>query len=238
MKASHVSRLPARLLARMVRNGALLSVLTFLTVLGSCDAPTAVRPEAAYDPTQLTGGIRYRWTSGTTVRVWFANGAVVDGLDAGLAVRNAIQVWNASRQFGEFTLAMATDIHEANVVVFDRVLASPVMPGSCAFDPRGSAGYTYFCPGGGNNARAERLGLVAGGASLVSVIIRLDRGRVSSQPAYNAVVAHEFGHALGIGAHTDQATDLMFGLPTVQQPSARDIATLRSLLGRVADVRL
>lgn len=206
--------------------------------LGACDAPSAVRPEAAYDPTQLTGGIRYRWTSGTTVRVWLANGTSGEGLDAGLAVRNAIQRWNAARQFGEYTLVMTSDIHEANVVVFDREVAAPVLAGSCAFDPRGAAGYTYFCPGGGADARAERLGLVAGGPSVVSVIIRLDRGRVTSQRAFNAVVAHEFGHALGIGAHSDLVTDLMFGLPSVEQPSARDVATLRSLLGRRADVRL
>jgi predicted Zn-dependent protease len=81
-------------------------------------------------------------------------------------------------------------------------------------------------------ARAERFPLSAGGLSAITVVIRLDRGRLTSQESLNAVVAHEFGHALGIGAHSDDARDLMFGLPTVSAPSARDRGTLRFVLGQ------
>ncbi len=44
--------------------------------------------------------------------------------------------------------------------------------------------------------------LTTGAASSVRVLIRVDRGAVASQAVYNALVAHEFGHALGIGAHS------------------------------------
>lgn len=214
-----------------------ISLLTLL-VVGACDAPTAARPDAAYDPTALTGGLLYHWRSGTTIRVWTVPNASVTSVDLGLAVRQAMVRWNAVPQFAEFTLSAATSIRDAQVVVYDAASAAPIAPGSCQFDPRGSAGYTYFCPGNGTPPQAERLAVSSGGGGVVTVVIRVDRGRASSQSAYNAVVAHEFGHALGIGAHSDVAGDVMFGLPSVEAPSARDIATLRSVLGRSAGLTL
>jgi predicted Zn-dependent protease len=70
------------------------------------------------------------------------------------------------------------------------------------------------------------------------VAIRVDRGRIADQAGYLAVVAHEFGHALGIGGHSDQARDLMFGAPVVAVPSARDLQTLQSVLGVRPDITL
>ena len=206
--------------------------LSILLVVTACDTPTGARPDAAYDPTTLTGGLLYRWHSGTTIRVWTVSSAAGTSMDLGLAVRQAIVRWNAVPQFAEFTLTAATSIRDASVVVYDAENAAPVSPGSCQFDPRSSAGYTYFCPGGGAPRQAERLAVANGGGGVVTVVIRVDRGRASSQSTYNAIVAHEFGHALGIGAHSDVSTDLMFGLPAVERPSIRDIATLRAVLGR------
>jgi predicted Zn-dependent protease len=56
-------------------------------------------------------------------------------------------------------------------------------------------------------------------------------GRTSSQEVLNAVVAHEFGHALGIGGHSPNAQDVMFGAPTVSVPTGRDAQTLQFVLG-------
>lgn len=207
-----------------------------LLLLASCDAPTTARPDAAYNPTALSGGVLYRWSKGTTIRVWVAGADILTTLDLGLATRRAMAEWNRVPRFGEFRLELADQAADANVIVFERATVSPVRVGSCAFDPRGAAGYTYFCPG--TDGRAERLGLTTGGVGVASVVIWVDQDRASSQRAYEAVVAHEFGHALGIGAHSDISGDLMFGLPAIASPSARDRATLRHVLGRVADLTL
>lgn len=214
----------------------------FLAFAAACDAPTGARPATAYDPTTLSRGKLYRWPSGRQISVWVVVPSVPGPVDLALAVREGINAWNAIPRFAEFTLVTATSISDADVVIYDRVLAAPVSPGSCSFDASSAAGYTYFCPTSSVPSRAEMLPLAAtqaaGGAGHVAVVIRVDRGRVTNQAGYNAVVTHELGHAVGIGAHSDQPSDVMFGAPIVSTPSARDARTLQNLLGRLPDITL
>lgn len=214
-----------------------LAVVAF-SVLCACDAPTAARPLAAYNPTTLTNGLLYRWTSGTTIHVWIVPQAPLSPFDLGVATRQGMVEWNTVPQFGEFTLASAERIEDADLIVYDRDQPPPTQLGSCPFDPRNSTGYTYFCPDGGDPLRAERLLLASDPSHSVSLVIRVDLGRVTSQSGLHALMAHELGHALGIGGHSDQPLDVMFGLPSVVTPSARDGATLRYLLGQNPDLIL
>ena len=211
---------------------------TLALIVSACDAPSTMRPDFAYDPTTLSRGQLYRWASGRQIMVWADVGTGIGTVDLALAVRQAITTWNTVPQFAEFTLVMASSINDADIVVYDRASTVPVSEGSCTFDPRGSAGYTYFCPTGLAPTTAQKLSLNTGGASQVSVLIRVDRGRVATQDGYAALVAHEFGHALGIGGHSDAPSDLMFGFPTVTKPTVRDSHTLRYLLGRIPDITL
>ena len=111
----------------------------------------------------------------------------------------------------------------------------PVVTGSCPFNPSGAAGYTYFCPITG---RAERLRPIASTVLSTAIVIRVDMTTTATQALLDALVAHEMGHAVGIGGHSPQATDVMYTRPTASTPTDRDRATLRNLLGRAADITL
>ncbi len=209
-----------------------------LVVVSGCDAPTSPRPTFAYDPTTLSRGVLYRWPSGRVIYVWVSAETAATAPSLPLAVRQAIAVWNNVPTFGEFTLVMTTHLDEANIIAYDRASALPIVPGACAFDPQGSAGYTYLCPSATAPAVAQHFALTSGTPTAVSVVIRIDRGRATDQAAYSRLVMHEIGHALGIGGHSDRPSDLMFGAPQVDSPSAADIQTLRYLLGQRAALTL
>lgn len=66
----------------------------------------------------------------------------------------------------------------------------------------------------------------------VEVILMLEGyGTVGelSQEEMRTVCVHEFGHAIGLWGHSPHPGDICYPTATVQQPSARDIATLRQL---------
>ena len=75
----------ARGLRHVRRNAAALSL-----ALAACDAPTVTRPSAAYSPTALTAGMRYRWDVGRTIRVWTTSAPPSVMFDLGLAVREGM----------------------------------------------------------------------------------------------------------------------------------------------------
>lgn len=196
--------------------------------LAACDAPTVARPTAAYSPTSLTNGQLYRWTSGTTVRVWHIQPAD-STRDVFRATQTAMAEWNSVPRLREYRLESAPSLERANILIVDRSTPLPLsIPTACPFDARGSTGYTYFCV---NGTRAQRLTTTTGVATDVSVIIRLDVAAMASQAVLESVVLHEMGHALGIGGHSPDPADVMFGNPTARFPSGRDVQTMQFLLG-------
>ncbi len=197
-------------------------------ILAACEAPTVARPLAAYSPTSLTNGQLYRWPNGSTVRVWHIQPAN-STRNVLRATQAAMAEWNAVPRLREYRLEAAASLEGANIVIVDRTTPLPLSPAApCPFDPRGSTGYTYFCV---NGNRAQRLNTPGGGATEVSVIIRLDVAAMASQAVLESVVLHEMGHALGIGGHSIETADIMFGNPTARVLSDRDVRTLQFLLG-------
>ena len=66
----------------------------------------------------------------------------------------------------------------------------------------------------------------------VEVILMLEgSGTIGdlSQEEMRTVCVHEFGHAIGLWGHSPHPGDICYPTATVQQPSDRDIATLRKL---------
>ena len=209
-------------------------VILAALIAAACDSPTVVRPDFAYNPTDLTGGQLYRWSTGARVRV-FVEPMGAGSVDLAIAVQRAVSAWNAVPQAREFTLDVVTNRDVADVIVYDRSLPQPVVTGSCPFNPSGAAGYTYFCP---INGRAERLRPLASTVLTTAIVIRVDMTTTATQAALDALVAHEVGHAVGIGGHSPQSTDVMYTRPTVRTPTDRDRNTLRNVLGRAADITL
>lgn len=216
----------------------LLGACALAFALG-CDAPTASRPEFAFDPTQLSGGKIYRWPLGKRISVWVDYGDTTSTtVRLSNAAANAVGAWTDQTSFEEYALVLTSDLTSADVVIYDRSRPMPVRPGACAFDQQGAIGYTYICPSPTDPSVAQKLALADGTPSQVSVVIAVDRGRVTSQGGYAAAVTHELGHALGIGGHSTDTRDVMYPVPTTFLPTTRDVSTLLFVLGRKPDLRL
>ena len=213
-------------------------MLSFVAVLllSACDAPTAATESAAWDP-RLPGGLLYHWPIGATISVYVDPSS--EPADAYLrsAVLAAFEQWEGVSHYRDFTLRLVDNAAVANVIVHHRDAPLLVATGGCSYPETGSGGVTFFCPTTAGDA-LERLVLLAGGPGQVTMDVRVDRGRVATYAEFAALVSHEFGHVLGIGTHSPEATDLMFGgMVTSMAPSERDARTLRWVLRQPVDLR-
>lgn len=203
-----------------------------IAVGASCDSPTYVRPEAAYSPTTLTQGRLYRWSNHRTLRVWIGDSSTTAN-EIFVATAIAANEWNSIPIFGEYRVVAAQSIAEANILLIDRGKPLPfTVPASCPFVPEG-IGYTYFCV---NGDRA--VNLTVPGGSVATVVISIDRSAVTSPDHLAAVIAHELGHALGIGGHSTVPDDVMALPAGGVVPTVRDMDTMRFVLGQRPDFRL
>lgn len=223
--------------------GLLVALLFSLTLSVGCETPTAPGEDPAYDPTRLTDGRIYRWTLGSTVAIHvdttgqgvLAHGAS-PGVDLRASVERGLAGWSATWRYGELRPRLVDSALEADVVVQLRGAPPLVALDVCTSAITTTSGRTVLCAAGDT---ARTLPLVSGGApGRIKVAIEIDGVALPSQPALDAMVAHELGHAFGIGGHSPHATDLMYAAPTAVTPSGRDAATLRYVLHRMAALTL
>lgn len=190
----------------------------------------------AYDPTQLSGGLVYRWPTGTTVAIYVDPTSVGAGVDLNGATSAGMVAWKAALGGSQFAFRTAATAADADVIV--HVSAAPRLVGlaGCAEPPAFAGGVTFFCP-----ARDSALTLpfvVGPGEGRVKVDIAINPAATNATNTLRALVAHELGHAVGIGGHSPGALDVMFAQPSVSVPSSRDVATLRWLVRQAIDLRL
>lgn len=202
-----------------------------------CQTPTAPGESPAYDPTRLTDGRIYRWSLGATVAIHVdSTGQGEAALDLRAAVERGLAGWRGSWRYDELRPRLVATAAEADVVVQLRGAPPIVSLDGCATSIAIASGRTILCAAGDT---ARTLPLRAGGvAGRVKVAIEVDGDAVASPGVLDAVVAHELGHALGIGGHSADAADVMFAVPTSVRPTARDAVTLRYVLHQPAALRL
>jgi hypothetical protein len=222
---------------------AVIAMLALLA-LAACDAPGVGPVSAAYDPTQATGGVRYRWAFGREIAVYADTTGAPAGYDLRSAVAQAAGDWNAATAYGDFTLRRVDDARAADVIFHFSGTPRLVVVGSCA-PSGGGSGVTVLC---NEPPVAPVLPFVEGGTGHVKVDVAVDPLRASEAQLqvagltraehFLSLVVHEMGHVVGIGGHSSSDADVMNSLPHVTAPSAGDVRTLRAVLRRPADVRL
>ena len=200
----------------------------------ACDAPTYPPAAAAYDPTALSEGKVYRWRSGRTIVVYADPTSAPTGFDLAATVRDAAARWNDATRFGEYRLAVTERASDADVIVRFRA-APPLVDLLGCEPPGGGAGRTAFCT---DANPVPVLPLVGTGGGHVKMDVYVDpTGRTAEQLApfgltpqtyFQALVTHELGHVLGIGGHSGDERDVMYGgLILVTSPSDHDVDTVR-----------
>ena len=213
--------------SRAARAGGLV-----LGILGSavlaCASPTVDGVAPDYDPTVLTGGVLYHWPVGREIAVLVLPAGEAPDLPA--STRVAATRWRSALAYRELTFRIVDRIDEADIIVRDRAVPSPVDAADCGdVHPTGSPGSTVFCRSG---SIAAVLPLVAGPPGRAKVLVTIDVAPLAGSGDLLAVTMHELGHAIGIGGHSPNADDVMFAAPTVTRPSRADARTLRYVLHR------
>jgi predicted Zn-dependent protease len=213
--------------------------LVLLVVLAgaACDSVTVpARPShQVYDYRLLTPAPRVlRWPIGSTARVYAApdvDAARTAQLQA--ALQQAIAVWNAAALYGEVQLQQTTDVANADAVLLFSSTSPPVNLSGC---PRGSGlAITTFCLDAQDQNRLALLPLQSGGGR-VKFLVTVS-SVVTDEELVRRLVTHELGHVLGIGQHSPNSSDLMYGNTlTTGIPSAADRATLQLLYHTQTDI--
>lgn len=214
-----------------------LSILALVVAAAACTDAAAPRVDPpAYDPTQLSGGIVYRWPTGKTIAVFVDPTAVGAGVDLAGATAAGMAAWKAALGGSQFAFRAAATAADADVIVHASAAPRLVGLAGCAEPPTFAGGVTFFCPA---RDSALTLPLLAGpGTGRVKIDIAINPSATNATNTLGALVTHELGHAVGIGGHSTNALDVMFAQPAVSVPSSRDIATLRWLVRQAIGLRL
>ena len=204
----------------------------------ACDPPTIPGrdPSDVYAfalPSQPP--IIMRWPAGRTVRVYATPGRD----DAGSqrlreALDAAAASWNSHAVFAEYRLERTADLANADVVLAWSDVILPVDTDACR--PSLTQAVTTFCIDalGTDSARVRPFPMRDGTPSSVRMIVLVLASQAAS---VDRLVAHELGHVLGIGRHSDDTRDLMWRTdPQVSRPSRRDAATVQVLYHTTPDI--
>ena len=220
----------------MRRSARSSTALALALAAAGCDMPTVPGEAPAYEPTTLTGGRVYHWPLGATIAIHVHAGALAEEEALRADVLAGAAAWRSTLRYDELRVRLVERPEEADVVVGVAGGDYPVALEACGGAGLGiAAGFTLLCPAADS---ARTLPLRSGVAGRVKIAVIIDAGATETPAVRAAVVAHELGHAFGVGGHSTRADDLMYVEPRVATPSGRDGQTLRYVLHRPAALRL
>jgi hypothetical protein len=238
--SGHFARpLPARI--------ALLSA----ALLFACDSPIVPPRLVAYQFAYRDFGppIVYRWPDGHRIGVHLVPASDAEGTAMlGRALDHTIAVWNDAVLYGEYRIERV-GIERADVILAWANEPLPVDVTDCPPLPFGAA-WTTFCADESGEA-IDFYPLLSGDhrEDGVHMIVQILRDAADSPERLCGLVAHEFGHVLGIGTHPCRLADvgcgrrdgahtsIMFtGIPEISTPSSADRSTVELLYHTTPDL--
>jgi hypothetical protein len=219
--------------------------LVAASIAAACESPTVPGrgEEGAYN-FALEGTVPplvVRWPVGYTVRVFVAAGQ--DPANAATlqeAVAHGVRAWNQAALYGEYRVAVTTRAMDADVILGWSDAELPVEPPDDCRPGGGGRAVTTFCLDPADPSRLRPFpvrtpeGLEIGRPRMIILVRVFEAG---DPLAVRRLVAHELGHALGIGRHSQNEGDLMWsGILGLDAPSAADRATIRILYQTRPDI--
>lgn len=202
-------------------------------LLVGCDAPAVPSDARGYDPAALTGFL-YHWGPGRTLALHVDPSGAPAGVDLTEDVRAGLRAWAGVTHLGELRWRLVDRAEEADVLVRHAVSPRPVSGAGCPDDTPPATAFTFFCVD--EAGRAQVLPFRDGRAGRVKMDVAIDTRFIADADTRRAIVTHELGHVLGLGAHSSDPTDVMFAFPRRSVPSDADARTLRWLFAQRADV--
>lgn len=143
--------------------------------------------------------------------------------EMGEAVASGIEMWKPLEQEGLFSFDFTGNPREANILVFfNQNFAGATEPGGIS-----TGGYT--CAQAIPYAKIAEALREGKNPRTPPVVMELSLGVNGTLEKLKAATAHEFGHALGIKAHSPYRDDIMHENRVVEQLSQADKNTIRRL---------
>lgn len=215
-------------------NRALIAAIAGATLL-ACDSATMPGYEDAdvYEFRLLADPpLVLHWPLGSEIRVYVNGGTGDRAALLTSAFTTGARAWNRVALWDEYRLEFASGPDDADVVLTWSDLPEIVDLDGCPQEAANAV--TTFCV---DDDGLQTFPLIDGEGGRVKMVVTVNAspGAVSR---VRELVAHELGHVLGIGAHSDDAADLMWGSTlNTDVPGPRDAATVRVLYHTHADVQ-